>query len=67
MDNENQISPLLRFVTSFLNFEFFKVNILASPACRCAASHENAFNFLFGYPCYIKFENVLNMSLHCVL
>ena len=49
----------LRRSASSLNYDLFKVNLVANPKCRCGSEKEDRIHYFFGCPFYHGIRNIL--------
>ena len=62
----NIILTQLRCSASFLNYDLYRVNIIADPSCNCGAPCEDVQHFFLHCPRYTELRQVLFQSLHWV-
>ena len=62
----NIILTHLRSSTSFLNYDLFRVGIVADTSCRCGASLENLKHFFLDIPIYLEARTTLIGHLNMV-
>jgi hypothetical protein len=68
----NFILTQLRYFVSFSNYDFFQVNIVSYPSCRCGANREDSYHFFFDCSHYSNIRHTLFQNLnwlpnYCVL
>jgi len=56
----------LRSSASLLNYDLFRVGIVADPSCRCDAALENLKHFLLDCPIYLQARTTLIDNLNMV-